>query len=97
MHGDTPVYLQQVLNGLQVDQNNYILRNEHDIPELGQRLQHFWIYIFHRQFRIRIIYQTILRNQVLLKYSYPNSMLIWLRYQNGTFVGTGMLPLNTQN
>ena len=41
MHGDTPVYLQQVLNGQQVDQNNYILRNEHNIPQFRARTSTF--------------------------------------------------------
>ena len=41
IHGDAPIYLQQVLNAQQVDQNKYMLRNIHNIPQFRARTSTF--------------------------------------------------------
>ena len=41
LHGDSPLYLQQVVNEQQGEQNVYLLRNEHNIPQFRARTSTF--------------------------------------------------------
>ena len=51
IHGDAPVYLQQVLNAQYGENNQYTLRNQHDIPHFRVRTSKFLESFFPKTIR----------------------------------------------